>query len=273
MAKQVQVQNLFQYPVKSLAGVATQSLTVDGEGRALGDRGLAFRFNDSGPAMRQTSQGGWWYKDRLLSLMHIPAAAPVSCEFDSQSTVLSLRLGDRIIAEGEIGSAEGRTKIEQSFERFLKDLSGASAIDANRFPIHLEGDGVSGRFHDRPAGQISMHSVESGVALSDAIGESPLMAQRFRSNVVIRGLHPWQELELIGSAITIGASRYEVTGPIIRCRAVHANPSTGLVDQQILRVLTKEFGQEEPTFGVLLKPIGQEAVIHVGDVVEVGSSA
>ena len=73
MAKQVQVQNLFQYPVKSLAGVATQSLTVDGEGRALGDRVLAFRFNDSGPAMRQTSQGGWWYKDRLLSLMHIPA--------------------------------------------------------------------------------------------------------------------------------------------------------------------------------------------------------
>ena len=268
----MQVQDLFQYPVKSLAGVAVQSLVVDGEGRALGDRVLAFRFNDSGPAMRQTSQGGWWYKDRLISLMHIPAVAPVSCEFDNESMVLSLRLGDNIIAQGEIGSADGRIQMEQDFERFLKDLSGDSAIDPERFPIHLEGDGTSGRFHDRPSGQISMHSVESGDALSEVIGESPLLEQRFRSNVVIRGLEPWQELEFIGNTITVGTARYEVTGPIIRCRAVHANPSTGLVDQQILKVLTKEFGQEEPTFGVLLKPVGEAAMIHVGDMIDVGSS-
>ena len=40
----------------------------------------------------------------------------------------------------------------------------------------------------------------------------------------------------------------------VRCLATHANPTTGARDVPMLTTLTQVFGQEKPTFGVVMVP-------------------
>ena len=102
-------------------------------------------------------------------------------------------------------------------------------------------------------------------ALEAALETRSLDESRFRSNIVIDGLEPWEELELIGKKVSIGDLDFEVTGPVIRCLAVHANPVTGVRDEQILTTLTHKLGQEDPTFGILLQPVQKGGLLKLDD--------
>ena len=84
---------------------------------------------------------------------------------------------------------------------------------------------------------------------------------------MIEGIPAWSELDWAdGSAgLMIGDVRFTVAKPIVRCLAISANPDTGVRDAQLLKVLTGDFGQTEPTLGVLLLPSGSGGTIRVGD--------
>ena len=57
---------------------------------------------------------------------------------------------------------------------------------------------------------------------------------------------------------------FDVTGPIVRCLATHANPDTGERDLDVMQTLTREFDQARPTMGVLAVP-RTAGTIAVGD--------
>lgn len=86
---------------------------------------------------------------------------------------------------------------------------------------------------------------------------------------MIGGTDAWAELSWAGR-VTIGAVAFRVQGPIGRCLAIQANPDTGERDAGLLRILTREFGQAEPTLGILLLPEGAGGEIRVGDPVRLG---
>jgi hypothetical protein len=265
MSSKARVIKLFKYPVKSFTPESAQSLQIADDGRALGDRVLAFRFDNSGEAMRETPHGGWWYKAHLVSLMHLPDIARLDLIFDNDTRYLTISKDDTVLVRDSIQTDEGRLNIETQLEGFLRDLPEDLRPTDEQFPIHIEGDGIGGRFHDRPTGQLSLHSLASLNALAGALGTQSLDESRFRSNIVIDGVEPWEELELIGKRISIGDLDFEVTGPVIRCLAVHANPATGVRDQQILTTLTRKLGQEEPTFGILLQPVQKGGLLKLHD--------
>ena len=92
--------------------------------------------------------------------------------------------------------------------------------------------------------------------------------RRFRMNITIDGLDPWQELDLIGSAIRINNIEFNVVGPVVRCLATHVNPDTGERDCEVMSILTKEFSQERPVMGVLAVPV-QEGTVFIGDRIDI----
>jgi uncharacterized protein YcbX len=145
---------------------------------------------------------------------------------------------------------------------------------------------VTSRFQDRPRGFVSLHSEESVAALGEAsasVTDAPVDDRRFRSNIVIDGVPAWTELDWAadGTALTVGDVRVAAQKPIVRCMAVTANPDTGVRDTNLLKVLTTQVGQAEPSLGVLLLPAdahgpgevgsdsGTGGVIRVGDPVTV----
>jgi hypothetical protein len=83
--------------------------------------------------------------------------------------------------------------------------------------------------------------------LSARLGRD-LSMHRFRGNLWLEGLAPWEEFDLIGRDITIGPVRLTVRQRITRCKATTANPETGRFDSDTLGALQDGYGHQD--FGV-----------------------
>ncbi len=100
---------------------------------------------------------------------------------------------------------------------------------------------------DNGLAQLSILNLSSLRALSQKLGQ-PLDPRRFRGNLWLDGLAPWEEFDLIGKTIQIGLVALRITDRIERCRATEANPHTGLRDVDPPRALSTGWGHRD--FGV-----------------------
>lgn len=116
---------------------------------------------------------------------------------------------------------------------------------------------------DVPFASVSVLNLASLRALGQKAGRD-LDVRRFRGNLWLDGLAPWEEFDLVGKTLTIGAATLEVIEPIGRCRATEADPATGIRDVQTLRLLEEGWGHTE--FGVYAKVTGPGTVAR-GDAV------
>ena len=253
----IRVDALYRYPVKGFTPEKRDSLVIQGDGRVQGDRALVFRFADALEPADAT-----FPKSRGLALMTFPTLARVDLAFDDQAKTLRLRVDD-IDLTADL-SDEGRTRLSEAVTAYLRTTSDAKLLDADGIlPLGLLGDGVTARFQDRPRGYVSLHGSTSVDAL-DATVPAPVDDRRFRSNIVVGGTAAWAELEW-RDRLRIGEVEFEVQKPIERCAAIAANPDTGVRDARLLRVLTTEFAQDEPTLGILLLPLDGGGTIRTGD--------
>lgn len=260
------VSALYRYPVKGLTPEGRDELVVQPDGRIAGDRVLAFRFAD---AVEPVDAGGLdsWPKSRGLALMDFPALARLRLDYDDAARRVRLSAEGRVLAEAGLDD-DGRRELEDAATAFVAGSSDARRLDREGvLPLRLIGDGATSRFQDRARGYVSLHGAASVDAV-DAVVTAPVDSRRFRSNIVVEGAAPWAELDWTGR-IRIGRVVFDVQKPIGRCAAVMANPDTGERDARLLRVLTTEFDQLEPTLGILLLPADDGGVIRVGDEVVV----
>ncbi len=107
---------------------------------------------------------------------------------------------------------------------------------------------------------ISVGNLASLRALSDKLGR-PVSEHRFRANVWLDGLAPWEEFDWIGKDITIGGATFAVRKPIERCRATEANPDTGERDIATLALL-QTWGHQDFTVNV---ECTQSGTVAIGD--------
>lgn len=104
-------------------------------------------------------------------------------------------------------------------------------------------------FTDTPFPSISLNNAASHRAVEDKIGR-PLSRHRWRGNLWVDGLAPWEEFDLVGRTLSLGTAQFRVEQPITRCRATTANPDTGRIDTDTLGALEDGWGHRD--FGVYL---------------------
>ena len=244
------ITQLYQFPVKGLTPVPVDEIRVADDGAVEGDRVLGFLFADAGDA----DQSGWRGKTSFLTMQNTPAFARVESRYDASKGRLSLQQDGVEVVAGDVTSEADRARIVEAVTALVQTFDENPLTDhPSHLPLRLVGDGVTPRFHDRKSHHVSLVGAASIAALAGSIG-AEVDERRFRMNVTIDGLEPWQELGWIGQTIRIGADEYEVTGPVVRCMATHANPVTGERDQDVMQTLTREFDQERPTMGVVAVP-------------------
>ena len=112
---------------------------------------------------------------------------------------------------------------------------------------------------------VSILSLTSNRILSKRMGVD-LDPGRWRGNLWIDGLAPWEEFDLIGRTLAIGDARLKVTERITRCRATMANPATGKIDADTLGAL--EAAYDHTDFGVYAV-VTQPGTIRAADPVTV----
>ncbi|WP_291843037.1 MOSC domain-containing protein [Maricaulis sp.] len=118
----------------------------------------------------------------------------------------------------------------------LRGLLGDAAREPLRL-VHAPGQAMT----DIPMPQISLINAASVRDLSDRTGQS-LDPVRFRGNLLIDGLAPWEEFDLVGQAIRIGGVACRVESRIRRCVATSVNPESGALDTNVPAALFEHYG-------------------------------
>jgi MOSC domain-containing protein len=235
-------------------------LTALPEGRVAGDRALGFRFADS-PA----PDVAWSRKHEFVALVNTPGLARLDLRFDHDAQRLRIASGGSLLVEDAL-DAGGRKRIEAAVQDFVLGLAeNPLAGHPERVPLRLVGDGITPRYQDNEAGQITLHSLESLAAVAAAVDDTALDGRRFRSNIVIEGVKAWDEQDWFGRRIRIGRITFDVVRQKVRCLATHANPATGERDLPMMAKLMSSFGQKQPTFAVGIVTSGAGGEVRVGD--------
>jgi uncharacterized protein YcbX len=118
---------------------------------------------------------------------------------------------------------------------------------------------------DTPNPFVAVLSLASLRALGQRLGQE-LSIHRFRGNLWLDGLAPWEEFDLIGRRLRIGGAVLTVRERITRCQATTATPATGRFDADTLGALEAGYGHTD--FGVYAEVTGG-GPIRVGDPVAV----
>lgn len=122
---------------------------------------------------------------------------------------------------------------------------------------HLPGQAMT----DWPDPFISILGMASNRELGGHLGQD-LSIHRWRGNLWLDGLAPWEEFDLVGRKVQIGRAVREVRQRITRCKATTVNPATGRIDADTLRALNENYGHQDfGTYAVVLEP----GPISVGD--------
>jgi uncharacterized protein YcbX len=112
---------------------------------------------------------------------------------------------------------------------------------------------------------VSILNMASNRALGQRLGHD-LGLDRWRGNLWLEGLAPWEEFDLIGREVQIGGARLQIVERIGRCRATMVDCATGKIDVNTLDALEEGYGHTD--FGVYAR-VTQSGVISQGDSAEI----
>lgn len=244
--------HICRHPIKS-AGFEEIARTTLAPGRALPfDRAWAVAHEgaDFGPAPE-----GWEPKLKFLRGWAEGALMAVRARFDEATRTITLSHPSRPELTACLPD-DGARVVD-----WLRPLWPARRPAPTRLVARRDG----GALTDIPDPWISILSLTSNRILGQRLGQE-LSIHRWRGNLWLEGLAPWEEFDLIGREIEIGAARVRVTQRITRCRATCANPETGRLDADTLGALEDGYGHQD--FGVYAEVIAGGG-IAAGDPVRV----
>ncbi|MEK7100637.1 MAG: MOSC domain-containing protein [Patescibacteria group bacterium] len=237
------ISDLVTYPLKGARGNRVGLLQIDPKYGVLGDRRFALK-------RKPTVPDTWSPKGMFFVGMNTPA----------------------MVAQGLCPTPQPDEELSSAGVQWLQRKLGLSEP-----PAVLD---TQGRFNltDSKDPYVSFLNLATLDQLSQEMGVE-LDPARFRMNVLLEGLEPFEELSWIdkypGSReISFGGVRFRIEDQCERCKAVEANPETGIYDQPVLERLaammeergfppSPQRGKFE-VMGVLARPL-THGVLRIGD--------
>jgi len=226
------VSRLFRFPVKGLSGEALDGVDVAaGETFPL-DRAYAI---ENGPGAFDARAPRHLPKTAFVMLMRNERLALLDARFDEATTKLTIARAGAPVVSGRLDQPVGRALIEQFIAGFMAgDLRGAPRI--------VSAPGHS--FSDVAQKCVSIINLAS-VREIERVAGRPVDALRFRGNILVEGLAPWAEFDLVGQSFSIGEVRLGAFKRIVRCAATTVNPATGERDVNVPRLISDAFGHTD----------------------------
>ncbi|WP_420857378.1 MOSC domain-containing protein [Marivivens marinus] len=244
---------LWRHPIKShgrepLTGV---SLTA---GQAMPwDRTWAVTHDNT----RDDPESGWISCQNFMIGTRTPGLAGITAQFDEatgQITLTHQDLGSLTFDPDALGASSTLTAWT------------APLCPADRArPVAIVRSKGGRGWTDTDFPSVTIMNRASHRAVSQRLGR-PIEEERWRGNIWVDGLAPWEEREWIGKSIRIGAAVLTIREEVVRCLHTAANPVTGKRDTDTLGTLEDGWGHRN--FGVYAE-VTTGGDIRVGDPLEV----
>jgi uncharacterized protein YcbX len=226
---------LARYPVKSMAGIATESAYLGWHGLA-GDRRFAFR------RLGDASGFPWLSASRLPELLLYHPFGLDESTGEPQPTHVRTPAGKQV----EIRSTELQREVAERLG------SGVELMQLKH-----------GIFDDA---SVSVISLATMAGLGRAVGMD-LDRRRFRANIVLetQGQEPFLEDGWIGGTLVFGDSEprpaVRVTARDVRCMMINLDPDTATQDGRVLKTVVGLNQNNAGVYGTVV----QTGIIRVGD--------
>ncbi len=246
----MRVEHIYRYPVKGFSPEALEDVALSPGECLPHDRVYALAQGDS---PFDPSAPVWMRKTNFACLAANARIAKLHTAYDPKTAQLVIRLPEGAPLVMDLGTAEGRTRLED----FITAFMGEEARGRLRL---AQAPGYN--FTDIPQKSVSIISLASLAALERAHGMH-LDPLRFRANIYVSGGVEWGDFDLLGQEIQLGTARLRVWKRIVRCPATEVNPETAERDAKPPRVLREHFGHAD---------LGVQAEVLEGGRVAVGDS-
>ncbi|WP_300063642.1 MOSC N-terminal beta barrel domain-containing protein [uncultured Roseobacter sp.] len=234
--------HIWRHPLKGLGSEAIQSVELDPDQAVVGDRHWALLNAEAEDTHL------WQPRRNFLQVASGPRLAALTAETTAQGIRLTHPEREPLEMKPETDG--------QALGAWIGDL-----WPENRpGPARLVKAPVQG-MTDVEYSSVSIGNLASLRALSQKAGVDIDM-RRFRINLWLDGLAPWEEIDLLQRAIILGTATLSPVEPIERCRAPDANPANGARDIGMLRLL--EDGWDTRNFGVYFK-VKTAGTARIGD--------
>lgn len=214
------VVELWRYPVKSMAGERLESCAVTDRGLE-GDRRWA--FIDQSP-----NRAGKWFNIKQHAPLMTYQARLVGGELD-----LVAPDGSSVVLDGELLR---RFESEAARPLQLRELPGENFDAAH---VHIIN-----------SASVQAFGLEAGIKLDP---------RRFRANLYVEGLQPYEELRWLGSVIRAGTAELEVVDRCERCKVITMDPGTTESTPALLKLLVERHDERMGMYCRVVTP-GRVAV-------------
>lgn len=244
---------IVRYPVKGLGPELLSTSHVEPGGALAGDRRFALAL---GSTHFDGASPHWLPKSSFLALVKNEKMAALETVFDGDTDTLQVLRRGKQVSRGKLTDPVGRALIEDFFSAYMKEESRGK-------PRLVEARGET-IFTDQKRKMISIVNLASIRDLERVAGK-PIDPTRFRANVYIDGLEPWDEFNWVGHEVSCGSARFAITERTERCAAVNVDPESGERDMNLLKSL--QYGFDHTDMGVFAMVLdGGE--FSVGDTLE-----
>lgn len=233
MSPDARLAALYRHPVKGLGSEALPRAALSPLGALAGDRAWAL-LTAAAP-----DTDAWQPRRNFLQVAAGPALSAIRAETRAVGT---LRLTHPDRPGLDLDPAADPHAAGTALAEWLAPLWPAGRPAPARL-VRAPGHGMT----DMPDPFVSIGNRASLRALSQRAGR-PLDERRFRINLWLEGLAPWEEFDLLGRPVRIGAVPLIGAERIGRCRAPEADPQTGRRDIDVCRVLEEGWGHAD--FGI-----------------------
>ena len=224
--------SITRFPIKGLGPETLDHVDLTA-GQALPlDRAYAI---ENGPGPFDADHPGHVKKKHFLMLAANPALARLACRHDMSSNTVSVGLDTAETVSVTLDNPDTHAPLFAVLERLLDaQVRGTMRI------VHAPGQAMT----DIRAPHISLINAASVRDLSEKTGQA-IDPARFRGNVLIDGLAPWQEFDWVGQAVQLGLVRLQAQNRIGRCAATSVDLATGAHDIDLPRALFDHYGHTQ----------------------------
>ena len=235
------IKQLFYSPVKSLSFSSINKLEILNNIGIKFDRNFAFTRDLDDNKINHVMQNPLDRKIvNFLSLKHFPELNMYN--FDFNNGFLYLKKNNNIILITDIKNEAEINILCEKMQELIPKIK----------RIRLLQDPMNPFFDTMPSKTISLINLNSIRDFEKKLSKK-IEFQRFRGNIYVDGLNPWDERNLINKTLIINNLKFKVTKEIPRCVATNIRPNSSEINLSI-PISLKQF-YNHINLGVYLIPL------------------